>query len=231
MALDRAYSSDVSPSASPAATDASPSEPAVRALLIVDVQNDFCEGGSLAVAGGSAVAAAITRYLRSAAISEYAHIVATKDHHVDPGSHFSAHPDYIDTWPPHCVADTTGAALHPDLDASRFEEVFLKGEHAAAYSGFEGVSSGSADTTEHATDGGAQPDAGQPLAEWLAERGVNAVDIAGIATDYCVRATAADATRLGFAVRVLVDLTAGVSADSTVEAIKEMRANGAEIID
>jgi nicotinamidase/pyrazinamidase len=185
-----------------------------RALLVVDVQNDFCEGGSLAVAGGSAVAAAITRYLQSPAADQYAGIAATQDHHVDPGSHFAADPDYADSWPPHCVAGTAGAAFHPALDASRFDAVFRKGEHAAAYSGFEGISAG-----------------GRLLADWLAERGVTAVDIAGIATDYCVRATAADAARLGFTVRVLVDLTAGVAADSTAEALKEMRANGAELID
>jgi nicotinamidase/pyrazinamidase len=185
----------------------------VRALVIVDVQNDFCEGGSLAVAGGSAVAVAISRYLASPAAGEYAHIVATQDHHIDPGSHFSEHPDFAGSWPPHCVAGTPGAAFHPALDTSRVEEVFVKGEYAAAYSGFEAVNP-----------------AGQPLAGWLAARGVTAVDIAGIATDYCVRMTAADAIRLGFAVRVLTDLTAGVAADSTAAALAEMRSGGAELI-
>jgi len=202
----------------------------VRALLVVDVQNDFCERGSLAVAGGAAVAAAITGYLNSPAVREYAHIVATRDHHVDPGSHFSSDPDYVDSWPPHCVAGTPGAAFHPDLDTSRFEEVFLKGEHAAAYSGFEGVSSGFAAATEQHSDGAVPGAVGQPLADWLSARGVTAVDIAGIATDYCVRATAADAPRLGLAVRVLIDLTAGVGADTTAEAVQQMRANGAELI-
>jgi len=202
----------------------------VRALLVVDVQNDFCEGGSLAVAGGAAVAAAITGYLNSPAVREYAHIVATRDHHVEPGSHFSSDPDYVDSWPPHCVAGTPGAAFHPDLDTSRFEEVFLKGEHAAAYSGFEGVSSGFAAVTEQHADGVVPVAVGQPLADWLNTRGVTAVDIAGIATDYCVRATAADAARLGLAVRVLIDLTAGVGADTTAEAVQQMRANGAELI-
>ena len=202
----------------------------MRALLVVDVQNDFCEGGSLAVAGGAAVAAAITGYLNSPAVREYAHIVATRDHHVDPGSHFSTHPDYVDSWPPHCVAGTSGAAFHPDLDTSPFEEVFLKGEHAAAYSGFEGVSSGFAAATEQPSDGAVPLAVGQPLTEWLSARGVTAVDIAGIATDYCVRQTARDAARLGFAVRVLIDLTAGVGADTTAEAVQEMRANGAELI-
>src|SRR5579875_3735080 len=147
-----------------------------RALLIVDVQNDFCEGGSLAVAGGARVAAAISAYLSSPEAAGYAHVAATQDHHVDPGAHFSDHPDYVDSWPPHCVAGTAGALFHPDLDTSRVEEVFRKGEHQAAYSGFEGVSPG-----------------GQALAGWLRERGVTSVDIAGIATDHCVKATALDA--------------------------------------
>jgi nicotinamidase/pyrazinamidase len=186
-------------------------------LLVVDVQNDFCEGGSLAVAGGAAVAASITEYLASPLAGQYAGIAATQDHHVDPGSHFSAHPDYAASWPPHCVVGTLGAAFHPALDASQFDEIFRKGEHAAAYSGFEGRA---------VEDGGG----GQSLADWLTQRGVTAVDVAGIATDYCVRATVADAVRLGFAVRVLTGLTAGVAADSTVKAIEEMRASGAEFI-
>jgi len=220
----------VSTDLSAAADGVALSGSARRALLVVDVQNDFCEGGTLAVAGGSAVAAAITQYLSSPAARQYAHIVATGDHHVDPGSHFSGHPDYVDSWPPHCVAGTPGAAFHPDLDTSRFEEVFLKGERAAAYSGFEGVSIGFAAGTDRSADGAAPGPVGQPLADWLSARAVTAVDIAGIATDYCVRATAADAARLGFAVRVLIDLTAGVGATTTAEAVQEMRANGAELI-
>ena len=182
-------------------------------MLVVDVQNDFCEGGSLAVVGGQSVAAAITRYLASPAADQYSCVAATQDHHIDPGSHFSADPDYVDSWPAHCVAGTLGAAFHPALDAGRFDEVFRKGERAAAYSGFE------------ATAG-----EGQLLADWLAERGVTDVDIAGIATDYCVAATARDAIRLGFAVRVLTDLIAGVSPDTTDKALEEMRASGAELI-
>jgi nicotinamidase/pyrazinamidase len=177
----------------------------VRALIVVDVQNDFCEGGSLAVPGGSFVAQSISGWLTTNA-GEYAHIVATQDHHIDPGTHFSDHPDFADTWPPHCVATTPGAEFHPDLDTSRVEAVFRKGEHAAAYSGFEG------------TD-----EAGTPLADWLRQRGVTDVDIVGIATDYCVRATAADAVRGGFGTRVLLGLTAGVAPDSTARALTEMR--------
>jgi len=214
---------------SPAPGSPDPAE-ATRTLLVVDVQNDFCQGGSLAVAGGSAVAVAITGYLSSPAALQYAYVAATRDHHVDPGTHFSARPDYVGTWPPHCVAGTPGAAFHPDLDTSRFDEVFLKGEHAAAYSGFEGMSSGFTTGTGKRPGGTAGAPAGQPLADWLRARGVIAVDIAGIATDYCVRATAADAIRLGLAVRVLIDLTAGVGADTTADALQEMRAGGAELV-
>jgi nicotinamidase/pyrazinamidase len=182
----------------------------MRALIIVDVQNDFCEGGSLAVTGGAAVARAISSHLADE--PEYAHVVATKDFHVDPGDHFSDHPDYVDSWPPHCVAGTTGADFHPDLDTSSLSAVFLKGAHAAAYSGFEG-----ADET------------GTLLADWLRQRDLDEVDVVGIATDYCVRATARDAARGGFATRVLLDLTAGVAAESTAKAIDDLRAAGVEL--
>jgi nicotinamidase/pyrazinamidase len=184
----------------------------MRALVIVDVQNDFCEGGSLAVAGGAAVARAISSRL-AADRSEYAHVVATKDFHVDPGAHFSDHPDYLDSWPTHCVAGTYGADFHPDLDTSAVEAVFLKGAHAAAYSGFEGAD-----------------EDGVLLADWLRARDVDEVDVAGIATDYCVRATAADAARAGFAARVLLDLTAGVAPETTAAAVEQLRAAGVELL-
>jgi nicotinamidase/pyrazinamidase len=183
-----------------------------RALVIVDVQNDFCEGGSLAVAGGSAVAAAISDYLASPQ-ADYAHVVATADHHIDPGSHFSAEPDFAESWPPHCVAGTPGAQFHPGLNTERVEEVFRKGERAAAYSGFDGASL-----------------AGQPLADWLRERGVTGVDVTGIATDFCVVATATDAVKNGFTARVLVDLTVGVSPGTIATALDQMRAAGVELV-
>ena len=182
----------------------------MRALIIVDVQNDFCEGGSLAVTGGAAVARAISE--RLAADPDYGHVVATKDFHVDPGSHFSDHPDYAASWPPHCVAGTTGADFHPDLDTAAVEAVFRKGAHAAAYSGFEGVD-----------------DEGMPLGDWLRGHGIDEVDVVGIATDYCVRATAADAARQGFSTRVLLDLTAGVAPESTAKAIEGLRGDGVEL--
>jgi nicotinamidase/pyrazinamidase len=183
----------------------------MRALIIVDVQNDFCEGGSLAVAGGGAVARAISDHL-AAGSPGYAHVVATKDYHVDPGSHFSDHPDYAASWPPHCVAGTPGAEFYPDLDVSAVEAVFRKGAHAAAYSGFEGLD-----------------DNGTPLADWLRGHGVDEVDVVGIATDYCVHATAADAARAGLRTRVLLDLTAGVAPESTAKAIEDLRVDGIEL--
>ena len=178
----------------------------MRALIIVDVQNDFCEGGSLAVAGGAAVARAVSD--RLAASPDYGHVVATKDFHVDPGAHFSDHPDYAASWPPHCVAPTPQARLPPGSShRPRWKRYSCKGAHAAAYSGFEGAD-----------------EAGTPLADWLRARGVNEVDVTGIATDYCVHATAADAARAGFATQVLLGLTAGVAPASTAGAIEDLRA-------
>ena len=183
----------------------------MRALIIVDVQNDFCEGGSLAVAGGTAVARSISSLLTSGDHG-YDHVVATKDYHIDPGSHFADEPDYSHSWPKHCVAGTTGADFHPDLVTGPIEAVFRKGAHAAAYSGFEGTA-----------------DDGTPLADWLRAHGVDTVDVAGIATDYCVRATAADAAANGFSTRVLLGLTAGVAPGTTAEAITSLRDGGVQV--
>jgi nicotinamidase/pyrazinamidase len=176
-----------------------------RALIIVDVQNDFCEGGSLAVAGGAAVAAGISLVLDRAA-GRWDHVVATKDFHIDPGAHFSDHPDFVDSWPRHCVVGTGGADFHPELAQDRIEAVFVKGEHAAAYSGFEGHTS-----------------SGVGLADWLRERSVTEVEVVGIATDHCVRATALDAAAAGFDTTVLLDLTAGVAQDTTDRALQQFR--------
>ncbi len=179
----------------------------MRALIIVDVQLDFCEGGSLAVAGGAAVAAAV-----NAVSGGYAHVVATRDFHIDPGDHFSSTPDYVDSWPEHCVVGTAGAAFHPALDVAPIEAVFDKGAYAAAYSGFEGAELG-----------------GSGLADWLRAREVREVDVIGIATDHCVRATALDAAREGFATTVLLDLTAGVAPQTTAAALTELRAAGVTV--
>lgn len=162
-----------------------------KALVVVDVQNDFCEGGSLAVSGGAAVAERIATLV---ADGGYDLVVATKDHHIDPGTHFSETPDFVDSWPPHCVVGTEGNALHAPLTEDMFAVVFEKGQYDAAYSGFEGRSA-----------------SGDTLDAWLKDHGVEDVDIVGIATDYCVRATALDAAANGFATTVLLDLTAPVS--------------------
>jgi nicotinamidase/pyrazinamidase len=186
-----------------------------RALIVVDVQNDFCEGGSLAVAGGAEVAHRISDLLRhwtaqDPKAPDYAAAVATQDHHVDPGDHFSDHPDFERSWPPHCVVGSDGVAFHPNLDPQPFDSVFLKGEYAAAYSGFEGRNHD-----------------GVGLADWLRGHGITAVDVCGIATDHCVRATALDAVREGFEVRLLTDLCAGVAPESSERALAELARAGA----
>jgi nicotinamidase/pyrazinamidase len=183
----------------------------MRALLIVDVQNDFCEGGSLEVVGGQLVAHAISEFLSTP--RGYDHVVATKDFHIDPGDHFSDEPDFAASWPRHCVVGTAGADFHPAFDQSAVQAVFTKGRYAAAYSGFEGVD-----------------ESGTTLADWLVERGVDSVDIVGIATDYCVLATATDAAARGFATRVLLELTAGVAPESSARAADDMRAAGVDVV-
>jgi nicotinamidase/pyrazinamidase len=185
-----------------------------RALVVVDLQLDFCEGGSLGVGGGNDVAAAVAELVRE---QDYACVAATQDWHVDPGDHFSAAPDFVRTWPEHCRAGTPGATLHPDLPLDRIDAVFRKGEHAAAYSGFEGTT-------------GADRDEAIDLAGWLRGRGITAVDVVGIATDHCVRATALDAVTEGFDTRVLLGLTAGVARDSTDRALEQLRAAGADLV-
>jgi nicotinamidase/pyrazinamidase len=187
------------------------------ALIVVDVQNDFCEGGSLPVAGGARVAGEIGEVLRrwvdqGEDAPDYTHVVATRDHHVDPGAHWSADPDYVDSWPVHCEVGTDGEAWHPSLQPRPFDAVFLKGEHQAAYSGFEG-----------------RNEEGESLTDWLRLRHVTRVDVCGIATDHCVRATALDAAANGFETRVLTDLCAGVDPATTEAALGAMRAAGVRI--
>ncbi|MEU2248867.1 isochorismatase family protein [Streptomyces sp. NPDC019224] len=183
-----------------------------RALIVVDVQNDFCEGGSLAVAGGADVAAAITDLIGESRPG-YRYVVATRDHHIDPGDHFSSAPDFERSWPPHCVAGTEGVGFHPNfapaVASGAIDTVFDKGAYAAAYSGFEGLDEN-----------------GTGLAEWLREHDVSEVDVVGIATDHCVRATALDAVREGFATQVLLGLTAGVAEATTERALAELREAG-----
>jgi nicotinamidase/pyrazinamidase len=184
------------------------------ALIVVDVQNDFCENGSLAVDGGGDVARSISALVgtdRGAGI--YDIVVATKDWHVDPGEHFAdpdVGPNFVDTWPVHCVADTNGAAFHPDLTIA-VDEIFLKGRHTASYTGF---------------DGGATSDESVTLGAWLKSHEVTAVDVVGLATDHCVKATALDAVASGLVTRVLLGHCAGVMPDTTEAAVSEMAVSG-----
>ncbi len=186
-----------------------------RALLVVDVQRDFCEGGALAVEGGEEAARRISG-LVSSSRGDYAAVVASRDWHVDPGSHFVGRgqlPDFETSWPVHCVAGSDGAELHPALASLGFDAVFDKGAHAAAYSAFEGHEAG-----------------GESLGQWLVDRGVDQLDVCGLATDFCVRASVLDALQLGFGVRVLVGLTAGVGVETTRLALEAMEEAGARLV-
>ncbi|AVZ71580.1 nicotinamidase [Streptomyces lunaelactis] len=186
-----------------------------RALIIVDVQKDFCEGGSVPVKGGADRAAAIAELVRRAD-GQYAFVVATRDHHIDPGAHFSENPDFRDSFPVHCVVGSEGGEFHPDfapaVDSGHVDEVFFKGAHSSSKSGFEGS----------AQDG-------TTLSAWLKARDIADLDVVGIATDHCVKATALDGVRAGFTVRVLLDYTAGVAADTTRTAIAELRRAGVKL--
>lgn len=181
----------------------------MKTLLVVDVQEDFCEGGSLAVAGGRALAAGVAGLVEQ---GHYDLVVASTDWHIDPGDHFSDTPDFALSWPAHCVVGTGGARLQAPLTEDRFDAVVRKGEYAAAYSAFDGTVDGVL------------------LADWLTERGVGALDVCGIATDHCVRATVLDARAAGLDVRVLLALVAGVAPETTEAALQEMTAAGAELV-
>lgn len=185
------------------------------ALLVVDVQRDFCEGGSLAVPGGEAAAVGISDLIE-ASEGAYAMVVATRDWHVDPGDHFAPEgepPDYAHTWPRHCLAETPGADWHPELRLPPDATVVSKGEKAAAYSGFEGSS-----------------DDGRSLEQLLRAAGISAVDVVGVATSYCVKATALDAVKAGFATRLLAPLTADVDAAKTPATLATLGEAGVDIV-
>lgn len=185
-----------------------------RALIVVDCQNDFCEGGSLAVAGGAATVSRIAEHLLQN-VDDDVVVVGTADAHVDPGPHFSTTPDYVDSWPRHCVVGTHGASTHAHLGPAltRIEAWFAKGSHEAAYSGFEGRSTSTDET----------------LDDYLRRRRVGSIDVVGIATDYCVAATVRSALSLGYEVRVLTDLVAAVNAVGGEETLKSLAGEGARI--
>ncbi|SDL89900.1 nicotinamidase/pyrazinamidase [Corynebacterium mycetoides] len=180
------------------------------ALVVVDVQNDFCPGGALATARGDDVARAIAELLERD--HSYSHVLATQDWHIDPGAHFSDTPDFVDSWPVHCVAESEGAQLRSPIDPARIGAYFRKGEYSAAYSGFEAANEGVL------------------LGDWLRGEGISAIDVCGIATDHCVRATVLDALREGFAVRVFSHMCSPVDDARGDAALEEMRAAGAEVL-
>ncbi|WP_395243824.1 isochorismatase family protein [Agromyces sp. MMS24-K17] len=186
-----------------------------RAILIVDVQNDFTEGGALGVEGGAAVARRISDHLLTHG-EDYALVVASRDWHDadnDNGGHFADAPDFVDTWPPHCVSGTAGAEYHPDLDTSAVDVHVRKGMGRPAYSVFEG-----------------EAEDGRRITEVLAERGITEVDVVGLATDYCVRQTALDATAHGQHVRVFTDLIAGVHPERSAEVLAELGHAGVTVV-
>lgn len=189
-------------------------EPA--ALLVVDVQNDFTEGGALGVAGGDAVAAGVTRYLATHG-DQYTLVIGSRDWHDpvgDNGGHFAAGaPDYVTNWPVHCVADTEGAAYDPELNHAALTHHVKKGQGAHGYSAFEGVT-----------------DDGVGLAALLREHGIQRLDIVGIATDHCVRASGLDALDVVPQVRILSDLVAGVAPAASVASLAELTAKGASVV-
>lgn len=202
-----------------------------KALIIVDVQNDFCERGSLAVAGGADLASEISELLENAHDLDF--VVATQDWHIDPGAHFSETPDFVKSWPVHCVAGSKGAALHPNLDTEDIDAYFRKGKFDAAYSGFDGllapedeVAVGEREAHEAAAEDG---DAPASLDDWLRENDVEDVVIVGIATEHCVRATALDAVNAGYNTTVLRDYIAGIDEDAAEEALEELEDAGVEV--
>lgn len=198
------------------------------ALVIVDIQNDFCEGGSLAVPGGAAVAAAVSEYLEDH-YADYDAVAATQDCHIEPGAHFSEDPDYRTSWPVHCVAETRGAEIHPDLDTEHVGEFFRKGAYDAAYSGFEGLSAADVDVPMGEPEESADEER-VSLDDWLRERDVEAVDVVGLALEHCVLATAKDAVEAGYETRVLLPLTAPVDRERGEQAVAELEDTGAEVV-
>ncbi|MEO6529312.1 MAG: isochorismatase family protein [Specibacter sp.] len=202
-----------------------------KALIIVDVQNDFCEGGSLAVTGGADLASEITELIADA--PDFDFIVATQDWHVDPGSHFSDAPDFRTSWPVHCVAGSKGAALHRNLDTEDIDAYFRKGKFDAAYSGFDGLLAPEDEVAvgEREAHESADEDAESPLSldDWLRENDVEDVVIVGLATDHCVRATALDAVNAGYNTTVLRDYIAGVDEDASEDVLEELEDAGVEV--
>ncbi|GAA1142546.1 isochorismatase family protein [Nesterenkonia lutea] len=207
-----------------------------QALIIVDVQQDFCEGGALAVEGGARVASEISEFLEDS-YPEYDAVLTTQDWHIEPGGHFSETPDFSTSWPVHCVAGTPGAELHPNLDTEHVDAHFLKGLYSDGYSGFEGLQGTPEKVGSLEGENGTKVEPAAAVSEtsldlhaWLDARDIDAVTIVGIATDHCVRATIMDAVENDYRVRVIRELTVGVSEDSVTEAYREFDAADVEVL-
>ncbi|GAA4719846.1 isochorismatase family protein [Isoptericola chiayiensis] len=182
-----------------------------RALLVVDVQPTFCEGGELPVDGGNRVAQDVAAYV-AAHRDRYGLVVTTQDWHIDPGEHFSSEPDFVNSWPVHGVAESPNAALHPALADLAADVAVRKGQYDHGYSGFDGAD-----------------EVGRSLDQVLREADVREVDVVGLAESHCVKFTALDAERHGFETRVLTDLTAPVSAEQGEQAHRELTEAGVEL--
>ncbi|WEV68019.1 isochorismatase family protein [Bifidobacterium sp. ESL0769] len=198
-----------------------------KALIIVDVQPTFCEGGELGVEGGTAVADRIAEYVKAHG-DEYAYIVTTQDWHIEPGSHFSDHPDFVDSWPKHGVAGTPNAELMPRIATLNLKHHFKKGQYASAYSGFEGIEDNT-DCVQTREEFAQMQKDGKTLAQGLKDASVDHVDVVGLAESHCVKETALDAKKLGYSVTVFEDMTEPVSEDQGVSARKQMSEAGVEL--
>ncbi|OHA53698.1 MAG: hypothetical protein A2991_02190 [Candidatus Terrybacteria bacterium RIFCSPLOWO2_01_FULL_58_14] len=188
-------------------------DPEHDALVVVDVQKDFCEGGALPVPDAASIIPKIVDLM-----DQFPHVCTTRDWHEAPGDHFGDPPDFVDSWPIHCVAGTEGAEYHPALITDAFIDFvgmeFRKGKNRAAYSGFEGVNY-----------------SGRDLGDYLRLMKITRVFIVGLATDYCVKATALDAVRQGFRTIVLLKACRGVTPETAAAAIVEMRDSGVVCIE
>ena len=195
-----------------------------KALIVVDVQPTFCEGGELGVEGGNAVAERIAEYVETHR-NEYSYVATTQDWHVEPGRHWSDDPDYVDTWPVHGKAGTANAGLHPAIAALGIGHHFKKGQYSPSYSGFEGLEDNT-DRIPTREEVAADLTAGRTLANALEAAGITRVDVVGLAESHCVKETALDARKLGYETHVIEELTEPVSEELGVDARRQMREAG-----
>ena len=195
-----------------------------KALIIVDVQPTFCEGGELGVEGGNAVAERIAEYVETHR-NEYSYVATTQDWHVEPGRHWSDDPDYVDTWPVHGKAGTANAGLHPAIAALGIGHHFKKGQYSPSYSGFEGLEDNT-DRIPTREEVAADLTAGRTLANALEAAGITRVDVVGLAESHCVKEAALDARKLGYETHVIEELTEPVSEELGVDARRQMREAG-----